>query len=165
MPHISTGRVQGPLSDCNRTGRSFREPPPLPEGLPQACQVAPFCRPPDTESLRKRSKWHFPLPTCYGFPRKRAKCLFLPPIWHGIPAKVFQVASSCRPPATESPQKCSRWHLPASHLTRFSRESVPSVSSCLPPDTESLRKCSRWETSFGGFVHYVMSRLFSRTNE
>ena len=47
-------------------------------------------------------------------------------------------------PGTEFPRKCVRWHLPASHLTRNSRESVPGVSSRRPPATESPRKCVRW---------------------
>ena len=66
------------------------------------------CRPPGTESLRKRGR-----------------CLLLPSTWHGISAKVFQVSfsashlprfscksvpgsTSCRPPATVFLQKCSR---------------------------------------------------------
>ena len=69
-----------------------------------------FCLPPATEFLQKRSRCHFLPSTC-----------------HGIPAKAFQVSFSafhlarnsresvpgvfpCRPPATESPQKCARWH-------------------------------------------------------
>ena len=41
------------------------------------------------------------------FPRKRVRCPFLPSTWHGIPAKVFQVS------------------LPAVHLARNPRKSVP----------------------------------------
>ena len=80
-----------------------------------------------------------------------------PPTWHGIPAKVFQVASPRRPPGTESPQKCSRclfplptWHgipakacqvsLPAAHLARYPRESVPGSLSYRPPGMEFLQK-------------------------
>ena len=66
------------------------------------------CCPPATESPRKRSRCPFPLPT-----------------WHGIPAKAFQVSH------------------PAVHLPRFSCESVPGVSSRCPPATVFLRKCSR----------------------
>ena len=60
------------------------------------------CCPPATESPRKRSRCPFPLPT-----------------WHGIPAKAFQVSH------------------PAVHLPRFSCESVPGVLLCRPPATES----------------------------
>ena len=104
----------------------------------KACQVASPCRSPDTESLQKRSRCHF-----------------LPSTWHGIPAKAFQVSFSafhlarnsresvpgvfpCRPPATESPQKCARCLIPAVHLPRFSRKSVPGGISCCPPGTASL---------------------------
>ena len=117
----------------------------------------PIGNPPGTESPRKRSR--------------------LPSTWHGFPARVFQVSlpavhlarnsresvpgsTSCRPPATVSLRKCSRWHLPAStwhgipakvfqvsfpafHLARFSCESVPGVTSCRPPGTESPQKRSR----------------------
>ena len=65
--------------------------------------------------------------------------------------------SSCRPPGTVFPQKCSRclflpstWHgfpakvfqvsFPAVHLPRFSRKSVPDVFPCRPPATVSPRK-------------------------
>ena len=64
------------------------------------------------------------------------------------------------PPGTESPQKRSRWHLPAStwhgipakafqvsfpavHLARNPRKSVPGVTSCRPPGTVFPRKRSR----------------------
>ena len=97
-----------------------------------------FCLPPATEFLQKRSRCHFLPSTC-----------------HGIPAKVCQVAFSafhlprnsresvpgvfpCRPPATESPQKCARCLIPAVHLPRFSRKSVPGGISCCPPGTASL---------------------------
>ena len=132
-----------------------------------SCESVPgvtSCRPPGTESLQKRSR-----------------CLSPPSTWHGIPAKVYQVSllavhlprfscesvpsvSSRRPPATVFPQKRSRCLFSAFHLARYSRESVSGVLFCRPPGTESPQKRSRWETSFGGFVHYVMSGLFSRTN-
>ena len=69
------------------------------------------------------------------------------------------------PPATVFPQKRSKWHLPASHLTRNPCKSVPSGISllstcyeiptkacqvafpCCPPDTESPQKCGRWHLS------------------
>ena len=47
------------------------------------------------------------------------------PTWHGIPAKAFQVS------------------LPAAHLPRYSRESVPGSLSCRPPATVFPRKRSR----------------------
>ena len=50
---------------------------------------------------------------------------------------------SCRPPGTESPQKCSRWHLPAAHLARNPRKSVAGSTSYRPPGTVFLRKCAR----------------------
>ena len=70
------------------------------------------------------------------------------------------MASPCRPPGTESPQKRSRchflpstWHgilakafqvaLLAVHLARNSCKSVPGVTSCRPPGTVFLRECSR----------------------
>ena len=58
-------------------------------------------------------------------PQKRVRCLILPPTWHGIPAKSFQVAPL------------------AAHLAQYSRESVPGSLFRLPPGTEILRKCSR----------------------
>ena len=76
-------------------------------------------------------------------PRKRSRCPFLLPTWHGIPAKAFQVSFS------------------AFHLPRFSSESVPGASSppstchgfpakafqvaspCRPPGTVSPQKRSR----------------------
>ena len=97
--------------------RPLYVPPSTCYGFPaKVCQVASPCRSPDTESLRKRSRCPFSLPT-----------------WHGIPAKAFQVSFSafhlarnsresvpgvfpCRPPATESPQKCARCLIPAVHL-------------------------------------------------
>ena len=86
------------------------------------------------------------LPTCTHLPRN--------------PCESVPGVSSCRPPATESPQKRSRCPIPpstwhsfpakacqvaplASHLARNSRESVPGSTSCLPPGTEFPRKCSR----------------------
>ena len=65
------------------------------------------------------------LPPGTEFPRKCSRCPFLPPTWHGIPAKAFQVSLS------------------ASHLARNSCKSVPGVTFCLPPGTEFLQKCSR----------------------
>ena len=59
-------------------------------------------------------------------PRKRSRCPFLPSTWHGFPARVFQVS------------------LPAVHLARNPRKSVPGVTSCRPPGTESSQKRSRW---------------------
>ena len=52
-------------------------------------------------------------------------CTHLPSTWHGIPAKAFQVS------------------LPAVHLPRNSRKSVPGVTFCLPPATVSPQKCVR----------------------
>ena len=127
------------------------------------CESVPgvlFRLPPGTEIPRKRVRCLSPLPTWHGipakvfqvslpaahllryphesvsgvfprcppgteFPRKRSRCHFLPPTWHGIPAKAFQVS------------------LPASHLARKSRESVPGVTSCRPPATEFPQKRSR----------------------
>ena len=124
--------------------RPLYVPPSTCYGFPaKVCQVASPCRSPDTESLRKRSRCPFSLPT-----------------WHGIPAKAFQVAPFCHSPATEFPQKRSRchflpstWHgIPAKafqvsfsafHLPRNSCKSVPGVIFCLPPGTEFPRKCSR----------------------
>ena len=108
------------------------------------------------------------------FLQKCSRCLFPLSTWHGIPAKAFQVAfpavplprfscesvpgvSSCRPPGTESPRKCTRclflpstWHgIPAKacqvaplavHLARFLCKSVPGVFPRCPPGTESPRK-------------------------
>ena len=42
------------------------------------------------------------------FPQKRVRYLIPLPTWHGIPAKVFQVASPRLPPGTEFLRKCSR---------------------------------------------------------
>ena len=129
-----------------------------PGGAPQYVPADMY--PPATESLRKRSR-----------------CPFLPSTWHGIPAKVYQVffpaahlarnprksvsgSTSCLPPGTVSPQKCTRcpfppptWHgipakafqvsHPASHLPRNPCESVPGgrlrqvALSCLPPASAS----------------------------
>ena len=122
--------------------RPLYVPPSTCYGFPaKVCQVASPCRSPDTESLRKRSRCPFSLPT-----------------WHGIPAKAFQVSFSalnscksvpgvifCLPPATEFLQKRSRchflpstWHgipakvfqvsFPAVHLLRNPHKSVPGVS-------------------------------------
>ena len=131
-------------------------------------------------------------------PRKRSRCPFLPSTWHGFPARVFQVSlpavhlarnsresvpgsTSCRPPATVSLRKCSRWHLPAStwhgipakafqvsfpavHLARNPRKSVPGVTSCRPPGTESPRKRSRWHLPvfhLARFSHKSVSGVLS----
>ena len=100
-------------------------------------------RPPGTVSLQKRSRCHF-----------------LPPTWHGIPAKVFQVSfpashlarnSRESVPGVSSPPstchgisaKAFQVSLPASHLARNPRKSVAGVFLCLPPGTESLQKRSR----------------------
>ena len=100
-------------------------------------------RPPGTVSLQKRSRCHF-----------------LPPTWHGIPAKVFQVSfpashlarnSRESVPGVSSPPstchgisaKAFQVSLPASHLARNPRKSVAGVFLCLPPGTESPRKRSR----------------------
>ena len=134
--------------------RPLYVPPSTCYGFPaKVCQVASPCRSPDTESLRKRSRCPFSLPT-----------------WHGIPAKAFQVAPFCHSPATEFPQKRSRCHflpstchgIPAKafqvsfsafHLARNSRESVPGVFPCRPPATESPQKCARW--------HFMLSTWHS----
>ena len=84
--------------------RPLYVPPSTCYGFPaKVCQVASPCRSPDTESLRKRSRCPFSLPT-----------------WHGIPAKVFQVS------------------FPAVHLLRNHHKSVPGGISCCPPGTASL---------------------------
>ena len=46
-------------------------------------------------------------------------------------------------PVTVFPRKCSKWHLPAFHLARYSCESVPGSFFRCPPGTEFLQKCSR----------------------
>ena len=100
-----------------------------------SCESVPgvtSCRPPGTESPRKRSRWHLPvshlprylcesvsgvssrLPPGTETLRKRVRCLIPPSTWHGIPAKACQVS------------------FPASHLARNPRESVPGGIS-LPP--------------------------------
>ena len=58
-------------------------------------------------------------------PQKCVRCLSPPSTCHGFPAKVFQVS------------------LPAVHLPRNPRKSVPGVLSCRPPATESPQKRSR----------------------
>ena len=65
------------------------------------------------------------LPPGTEIPRKRVRCPFPPPTWHGNPAKACQVSLS------------------ASHLARKSRESVSGVLFRLPLGTESPRKRSR----------------------
>ena len=133
----------------------------LPRYLCKSVAGVFLCLPPGTESPRKRSRWHLPAshlarnscesvpgvlscrPPATESPRKCSRCHFLPSTWHGIPAKVFQVS------------------LPASHLPRYSCESVPGGISLLstchsipakvfqvasfrrPPGTEFQRKCSR----------------------
>ena len=109
------------------------------------------------------------------FPQKRSRCPILPSTWHGIPAKAFQVAplavhlprffrksvsgiSSRFPPGTESPRKCSRWHLPASHLARNSCESVPGVLFCLPPATVVHLIMGCWCFSVGHVAVFSMKR-------
>ena len=57
--------------------------------------------------------------------QKRSRCPIALSTCHGFPAKVFQVS------------------LPAFHLARNSRESVPGSFSCRPPATVFLQKCSR----------------------
>ena len=76
------------------------------------------------------------------------------------PCESVPGVSSCCPPGTEIPQKCSRcpfplptWHgipakacqvsLPAAHLLRYPHESVSGGFPCLPPGTEFPRKCVR----------------------
>ena len=162
-PASAPEKGRGPL--CGKDRRSATVCPcrhvPTCHGFPtKAFQVAPLvvhlarnsresvpgvtsCLPPGTESPQKRSRCPSLLPTCHGFScksvpgvssrrppateslRKCSRCLFLPSTCHGIPAKVFQVS------------------LPAVHLPRNSRESVPGVTSCLPPATVSPQKCVR----------------------
>ena len=145
-------------------------------------QVSLLCRPPATVSQRKCSRCHFLPSTCHGFPAKVFQ-VSLPAVHLARnPRESVSGSTSCCPPGTVSLQKRSRCLSPPStchgfpvkvfqvsllafHLARNSRESVPGSFSCRPPATVFLQKRSRWETSFGGFVHYVMSGLFSRTNE
>ena len=113
-------------------------------GFPaKACQVFLSRCPPGTESPQKRFRCPFSaahllwfsrksvpgvsscLPPATVFPQKCSRCLILPPTWHGIPAKVFQVTFL------------------ASHLARYSRKSVPGDLSRLPPGTVFPQKCSR----------------------
>ena len=114
------------------------------------------------------------------FPQKRSRCPILPSTWHGIPAKAFQVApllavhlprffrksvsgiSSRFPPGTESPRKCSRWHLPASHLARNSCESVPGVLFCLPPATVVHLIMGCWCFSVGHTCIFLKIMMFQR---
>ena len=140
------------------------------------------------------------LPPGTVFPQKRVRCPIPPSTWHGNPAKACQVAplashlarksresvpgvTSCRPPATEFPQKRSRCHLlpptcygfpakvcqvspSAVHLARYSRKSVPGVLLCFPPATESPQKRVRWHllpsTCCGSSSHHGMLGFFSR---
>ena len=133
-------------------------------GAPQYVPVD--VSPPATVFPQKRSKWHLPASHLTRNPCKSVPSgISLLSTCYEIPTKACQVAFPCCPPDTESPQKCGRWHLSAVHLLRNLRKSVPGGISRCPPATVFPQKCSRGETSFGGFVHYVMSRLFSRTNE
>ena len=135
--------------------------PPTCYGFPaKACQVSFPCCPPGTEIPQKRSRWHVPPSTWHGIPAKVFQ-VSLPAVHlprnsrKSVPGVTF-----CLPPATVSPQKCVRchllpstWHgipakvfqvsLPAVHLARNPRKSVPGVSFRLPSGTESLRKRSR----------------------
>ena len=77
------------------------------------------------------------------FPRKRSRCHFPPPTCHGISAKVFQVASPCFPPATETLQKCCRCLFPPSTWHGIPAKACQVSFPCRPPATETLRKCSR----------------------
>ena len=140
-----------------------------------------YCRPPGTEFPRKCSRCPLLPSTWHGIPAKVFQVSFTAVHLARFSCESVPGVLYCRPPGTEFPRKCSRCPLlpstchgfpvrvfqvffPAFHLPRFPRESVAGVPSRCPPGTESLRKRSRWETSFGGFVHYVMSGLFSRTN-
>ena len=84
-------------------------------GVPSRC-------PPGTESLQKRVRCLFPLPTCYGIPTKACQV-------------VFPVSHLARNPRKSVPGVSSRLH-----LARKSRKSVPGGMSRLPPGTESPRK-------------------------
>ena len=176
-------------------------PPSTWHGNPaKACQVAPLashlarksresvpgvtsCRPPATEFPQKRSRCHLLPPTCYGFPAK--VCQVSPSAVHLARKSRESVpgVTSCRPPATEFPQKRSRCHLlpptcygfpakvcqvspSAVHLARYSRKSVPGVLLCFPPATESPQKRVRWHllpsTCCGSSSHHGMLGFFSR---
>ena len=137
-------------------------PPSTWHGIPaKVFQVPLLRRPHGTVFQRKRSRCLF---SAFHLPRFSSESVpgasSPPSTCHGFPAKAFQVASPCRPPGTVSPQKRSRcpflpptWHgipakafqvsLPASHLPRNPRESVPGSFSRRPPGTEFPRKCSR----------------------
>ena len=128
-----------------------------------SCESVPgsfSCRPPGTESPRKRSRCLFPPSTCHGFSAKAFQVSLSAVHLARNPRESVPGVSSRLPPATVSLQKRSRclfllstWHgipakafqvfFPAFHLARYSRESVPGSFSCRPPGTESLRKCSR----------------------
>ena len=84
-------------------------------GVPSRC-------PPGTESLQKRVRCLFPLPTCYGIPTKACQV-------------VFPVSHLARNPCKSVPGVSSRLH-----LARKSRKSVPGGMSRLPPGTVSLQK-------------------------
>ena len=79
------------------------------------------------------------LPPGTEIPRKRVRCHFPPPTWHGILAKAYQV--SC----------------PAAYLPRNPRESVPGVSSRCPPGTETLsrpEKCLPGSREYGRLIEW-----------
>ena len=153
-----------------------------------SCESVPgvtSCRPPGTES-----------------PRKRVRCLSPPSTCHGIPAKVFQVSlpavhlprNPCEsvpgvsfrlPPGSEIPQKCSRcpflpptWHgipakafqvsHPAFHLPRKSRKSVSGVSFRRPPGTAIplIMGCRGFSAGqISSFQHGACSRLHTCSRE
>ena len=166
----------------------------------KACQVAPLASHLAQFPCESVSGSTSCLPPGTVFPQKRVRCPIPPSTWHGNPAKACQVAplashlarksresvpgvTSCRPPATEFPQKRSRCHLlpptcygfpakvcqvspSAVHLARYSRKSVPGVLLCRPPATESPQKRVRWHllpsTCCGSSSHHGMLGFFSR---
>ena len=115
-------------------------PPSTCHGIPaKACQVShpafhlprksrkivsgvPSRFPPATESLQKRVRCLFPLPTCYGIPTKACQV-------------VFPVSHLARNPCKSVPGVSSRLH-----LARNPRKSVSGVLSRCPPATESPQK-------------------------
>ena len=124
------------------------------------CESVPgvlSCRPPGTESLQKCTRCSFPPPTWHGIPAKACQVAPLASHLARYPRKSVSGSTSCLPPGTVSPQKCTRcpfppptWHgihakvyqvsFSASHLARYPRKSVPGVLFRLPPDTESPQK-------------------------
>ena len=100
--------------------------PPTWHGIPaKAWQVAPLIA-----HLARNSRKSVPgsfsrRPPGTEFPRKCSRCPFLPPTWHGIPAKAWQVAPLI------------------AHLARNSRKSVAGSTSYRPPGTVSPQKRSR----------------------